>query len=149
MRTVRDEDGTRLVLLTRSSESSRVRDPETGAERYVENDRLAGLDGEPPLTTAALDVPRSVREAVTAVRDERGLGLLVALVDDGPLSVVELLDAAELCESDLHGLTAELRAAGLIEAVDEADAAGRRGYDATETATRAVGRLRADPEADG
>ncbi|WP_430504607.1 DUF7346 family protein [Haloparvum sp. PAK95] len=139
MRTVRDEDGNRLLLVKQSDESSRVRDPETGAERYVENDQLTQLDEEAPLSTAALGVPEAVRDVVSAAHDERSLGLLVELADDGPLSVVELLDAYELCESDLHGLLAEFRAAGLIA---EADVAGRRGYEATDTTKQAVELLR-------
>jgi len=141
MRTVRDEDGSRLLLVKQSDKSSRVRDPETGAERYVENDRLTELQEESPLSTAAQGIPESVRAVVKAAHDERHLGLLVELADDGPLSVVELLDAYELCESDLHGLLAEFRAAGLI---DEADVAGRRGYETTETTRRAVEILRTD-----
>ncbi|MFB6234102.1 MAG: hypothetical protein ABEH81_10135 [Halopenitus sp.] len=145
MRTVRDEDGTRLLLVKQSDESSRVRDPETGAERYVENERLTDLQEESPLSTAALGVPKSVRDVVSAAHDEQSLGLLVELVDDGPLPVVELLDAYELCESDLHGLLAEFRAAGLI---DEADVAGRRGYEATETTKQAVEILRTETAED-
>lgn len=145
MRTVRDEDGTRLLLVKQSEESSRVRDPETGAERYVENDRLTDHQEEPPLSTAAQGIPKSVRTVVKAAHDERHLGLLVELVDDGPLSVVELLDAYELCESDLHGLLGEFRAAGLVE---EAEVAGRRGYAATDETKRAVDLLRAAPAAE-
>ena len=145
MRTVRDEDGSRLLLVKQSDESSRVRDPETGAERYVENERLTELDEEAPLSTAALGVPEAVRDVVSAAHDEQSLGLLVELADDGPLSVVELLDAYELCESDLHGLLAEFRAAGLIE---ETDVAGRRGYEATEPTTRAVEFLRTETTED-
>lgn len=141
MRTVHDENGTRLLLIKQSDESSRVRDPETGAERHVQNDRLTEVHEESPLETAAQGVPEPIRNVVTAAHDERSLGLLVELVDDGPLSVVELLDAYELCESDLHGLLAEFRAAGLIE---EVDVAGRRGYEATETTARAVERLRSE-----
>ena len=72
--------------------------------------------------------------ALTRVPDERALGLLVELDARGPLSVRALLDY-DLCESDLHGLVAELRAAGLVE---EADVAGERGYDLTATAAEAL-----------
>jgi len=34
MRSVRDESGTHYLLLKRSGDSSRVRDPETGEEQY-------------------------------------------------------------------------------------------------------------------
>ena len=40
MRTVRDADGTRYVLLKQSGESSLVRDPKTGQQRHVPTDTL-------------------------------------------------------------------------------------------------------------
>jgi hypothetical protein len=139
MRTVRDDDGDRYLLVKRSSESSLVRDPETGAERYVSNDELSVDDGTAPLTTAAGAVPPAVRRVLTATPNDRALGLLVELVDRGPVAVRTLLDAYDLCESDLHGLLAEFRAAGLIA---EARVAGERGYEATETTREAVATLR-------
>jgi hypothetical protein len=139
MRTVRDESGDRYLLLKRSSESSRVRDPATGEERYVDNDALTVVDGESPLATAARGIPQEVRHVAAAVHDDRSLGLLAELVDRGPVGVRELLDAYDLCESDLHGLLAEFRAAGLI---DDVRVAGERGYDATETAAAALDALR-------
>ena len=139
MRTVRDESGDRYLLLKRSDESSRVRDPETGEERYLDNDALTVVDGESPLATAARGVPEDVRRVAVAVHDDRSLGLLAELADRGPIGIRELLDTYDLCESDLHGLLAEFRAAGLIE---EARVAGEHGYDATETATAALDALR-------
>ncbi len=139
MRTVRDADGTTYLLVKRSGESSRVRDPETGTERYVANADLEVLEGESPLETVAAGVPEPVRRVIGAVHDDRTLGLLVLIVDEGPLSVLELMDGVDMCESDLHGRLAEFRAARLIR---EIDAAGRRGYEATETAEEAVERLR-------
>jgi hypothetical protein len=141
MRTVRDETGTRYLLVKRSGESSLVRDPETGAERYLPNDELAAVDGVSPLDVAAAGVPGPVRRVVTAAHSERALGLLVELADRGPVGIRDLLDAYDLCESDLHGLLAEFRAAGLVE---ERDVAGERGYDATETTREAVAALRSD-----
>jgi predicted transcriptional regulator len=73
------------------------------------------------------------------VHNDRSLGLLAVVVDEGPISAIELLDAADVCESDLHGTVTELRAAGLL---DEADVAGRRGYEATEIAIAALDLLR-------
>ncbi|WP_066412523.1 DUF7346 family protein [Halorubrum aethiopicum] len=143
MRTVRDADGETYLLVKRSGESSRVRDPETGEERYVENATLEAVEGESPLETAATGVPEPVRRTVRAVNDDRTLGLLVELVDRGPLSVRELMDAYDMCESDLHGRLAEFRVAELIE---EVDAGGRRGYAATPVAEAAVRLLRGDPE---
>lgn len=139
MRTVRDDDGRTFLLVKRSGESSLVRNPETGSERYLPNDELT-VDAEAsPLATAAGAVPASVRRVLTATPDERSLGLLVELVDRGPLAVRTLLSAYDLCESDLHGLLAECRAAGLIE---ETRVGGERGYDATETTREAVSLLR-------
>jgi len=89
--------------------------------------------------TAARGVPPSVRAVVTAARDDRSLGLLLDVDADGPLPVRTLLDRYDLCESDLHGLLAEFRAAGLLA---EATVAGERGYETTETATDALARLR-------
>ncbi|WP_138796936.1 hypothetical protein [Halostella sp. PRR32] len=139
MRTVRDESGDRYLLLKQSGESSRVRDPATGEERYVDNDALSVVEGESPLATSARGVPEDVRRVIAAVHDDRSLGLLAEIADRGPVGIRELLDAYDLCESDLHGLLAEFRAAGLVE---EARVAGERGYDATETATAALDALR-------
>lgn len=139
MRTVRDGEGKRYVLIKSSGESSRVRDPATGNERYLPNDDLEPVDGTSPLVAAAAGVPEPVRRVVTAAHDERSLGLLVEIVDSGPLSVVDLLGNYELCESDLHGLLAEFQAAGLLA---ETEVAGERGYEATETARNAVAHLR-------
>ncbi len=144
MQTVRDATGETYLLVKRSAESSRVRDPATGAERYVDNDDLRVVDGESPLATAASGVPAPVRRAVGAVRDDRSLGLLAVVVDEGPIAAIDLLDAADMCESDLHGTLTEFRAAGLV---DEAAVAGRRGYEATPAAVDAV-RLLRDGSAD-
>ena len=138
MRTVRDESGTHYLLLKQSSDSSLVRDPATGEERHLPNDDLEVVDGESPLETAAAVVPEPVRRVLSAAHNDRSLGLLVELDARGPLSVHELLDAYDLCESDLHGLLGEFRAAGLIE---DAEVTGRRGYDATETTSEALALL--------
>ena len=139
MQTVRDGDGETDLLVKRSAESSRVRDPETGEERYVDNDQISVVDGESPLATAASGVPEPVRRTLGAVRDDRSLGLLAVVVDEGPIAAIDLLDAADMCESDLHGTITEFRAAGLI---DEAEVAGRRGYEATSVAVEAMEQLR-------
>lgn len=139
MRTVRDESGKRYLLLAESSDSSRVRDPDTGDEQYLPNEQLEPVEGEAPLATAASGVPEPVRRVLTAVHSEQSLGLLIDLVERGPLPVVDILNATDLCESDLHGTITELRAAGLV---DEAQIHGERGYEATETAAEAVAHLR-------
>ena len=145
MQTVRDADGDTYLLVKRSDESSRIRDPETGDERYVANAELELLDGESPLATAARGVSEPVRRVIRSVHDDQSLGLLVDLVDAGPLSVVEIM-AYDMCESDVHGRLAEFRVAGLIEAVD---VGGRRGYVATPAAEDAVRLLRSEaPAAD-
>jgi len=143
MQTVRDATGATYLLVKRSADSSRVRDPATGEERYVDNDELRVVDGESPLATAASGVPAPVRQALEAVRDDRSLGLLAVVVDEGPIAAIDLLDAADMCESDLHGTISEFRAAGLI---DEVDVAGRRGYEATSVAVEAMGLLRGGSE---
>lgn len=141
MRTVRDDTGRRYLLVKQSGDSSLVRDPETGDEAYVANDRLSAVEGASPLATAATAVPESVRRLLTAVPNDRALGLVVELTDGGPTPVVDLLATYDLCESDLHGLLSEFRAAGLVR---EAEVHGARGYDATDVARDAVERLRAD-----
>ncbi len=95
MQTVRDDDGETYLLVKRSAESSRVRDPETGEERYVDNDDLRVVDGESPLATAASGVPEPVRRTLGAVRDDRSLGLLAVVVDEGPIAAIDLLDASD------------------------------------------------------
>jgi hypothetical protein len=139
MRTVSDLDGNRYLLVKQSSDASLVRDPETGAERYLDNDRLETVDGDSPLATAAEGIDAAVRRLLTATHNDQSLGLIIELVDRGPCSVIELLDSYDLCESDLHGLLGEFRAAGLVT---EATSHGQRGYDGTELAATAVSRLR-------
>ncbi|WP_254543703.1 DUF7346 family protein [Halomarina pelagica] len=139
MQTVRADDGTIYLLLKRSSDASRVRDPATGEERYVANDRLERVEGESPLETAARAVPDPVRRLLTAVHDDRGLGLLLELDRRGPIAARDLMGAYDLCESDVLGLLTEFRAAGLVE---PADVAGEPGYDATPRAREALDPLR-------
>ncbi len=128
MRTVRDEHGDCYLLLKQSGESARVRDPETGEERHLPTDSLVVVDGESPLETASRVVPEAVRAVVSAAHDQRALGLLLEVEERGPVDVRVLLDAYDLCESDLHGLLAEFRAAGLVR---EVEVSGGRGYETT------------------
>ncbi|MFC7135118.1 MULTISPECIES: DUF7346 family protein [Salinibaculum] len=139
MRTVRDGDGNHYLLLKESSDASLVRDPATGEQRHLPNDDIERVEGESPLETAVGAVPASVRRVLTAVPNERALGLLLEIDRRGPVGVRLLLDAYDFCESDLHGLLAEFRAAGLVE---EATVDARRGYDTTELASKALERLR-------
>lgn len=137
MKTV-EHDGDRYLLVKQSGESSLVRDPETGEERYLPNEELA-VTGDSPLELAARNVPKASRRILTAVHSEQSLGLLVELDERGPLSVRDVLGSYDLCESDLHGLFAELRAAGLVT---EADVAGERGYRLTGLAREGLAELR-------
>lgn len=133
MRTVRDDAGRRYLLLKESTEACLVRDPDTGEERYVDNRRLTRT-GQSPLVTAAERVPDETRRELVSAPGERGLGLLAELDRRGPLAVRTLLADYDVCESDLHGLVGELRAAG---AVEETSVAGEGGYTLTDT-TRKV-----------
>lgn len=135
MRTVEDDTGRRYVLIKESGDASLVRDPTTGERRYVENDRLAPVEGASPLALAARAVPEPARRAVTAARDERALGVLVELSRRGPLAVRTVLADYDLCESDVHGVFGEFRAAGLVEAED---VGGERGYELTPRGQEAV-----------
>lgn len=72
-------------------------------------------------------------------RDDRALALLREIDANGPFTVRTLLSRYDLCESDLHGLCAELRAAGLLA---EAEVAGERGYRTTERTREELKRVR-------
>jgi len=133
VRTVRDDAGERHLLVKRSGDACLLRDPRTGAERYVEADALTA-EGRPPLVTAAEGVSERARDSLPVAGD-RAVGLLADLAARGPLGVRRMLDDYELCESDLHGALAELRAAGLLA---ETRVAGERGYEATDAARAAL-----------
>ncbi|MFD1564079.1 hypothetical protein ACFR99_11005 [Haloarchaeobius amylolyticus] len=139
MNTVEDDTGKRYLLLKHSDSASLVRDPETGNECYVQNDRLEPVDGQSPLETAARSVSEPLLTLLTTVHDEKTLGLLLELATRGPLGVRTLLDAYEFCESDLHGRLTVLSAAGLLE---ETDVAGERGYRLTEDCETALEAIR-------
>lgn len=117
MRTVRADDGSRYLLRKRSSDASLVVDPATGEERYLDNDRLEPRD-ESPLQAVGATVSDDSKEVI-GVSHETALGLLVVLDRRGPIAAVDLVEFTELCESDLNGLLAELRAAGLVESVSD------------------------------
>jgi hypothetical protein len=139
MRTVEDGEGDRYVLLKESASSSLVRDPGTGETQHLPTADLEAVDA-PPLETLAAALPDERRDHLDAVRDERTLGLLCWLHDRGPVPVRDLLADTTLCESDLHGMVGELRAAGLVR---EADVAGERGYALTDEGTARLATLRA------
>ncbi len=136
---VSDEEGNRYLLLKRSAESSLVRDPETGERFHLPNEDIEIEKEIPTAETVLQGIPEEVVTLVTAVHDERALALLVELGAEGPMSVRTLLSAYDFCESDLHGLLAELTAAGLIS---EVRVTGERGYELTETGREALDRVR-------
>jgi hypothetical protein len=138
MRTVEDGNGDRYILLKESGESSLVRDPATGERSHLPNDDLEPVAGESPLETATAPLPAETVGLLTAVPDRRALGLLLEIDERGPVGVRPLL-AYDLCESDLHGLLGEFRAAGLIT---ERTVDGERGYDTTDAGAEALSRLR-------
>lgn len=139
MKTVRADDGTRYLLLKRSGDASLVRDPATGNECYVRNDRLETVDGANPLETAAAGIDPTTRTILRTVHDDESLGLLVDLADRGPTRVRTLLDRYDSCESDLHGRLTQLTLADLLEetAVD-----GERAYQLTDDCRRALETIR-------
>lgn len=143
MKPVEDDTGKRYLLRKRSGSASLVRDPETGNECYIRNDRLEPVDDESALETAARSVDDPVLTLLTNVHDEETLGLLIELADRGPLGVRTVLDAYAFCESDLHGRLTVLSAAGLLE---ETDVAGERGYRLTETCETALETIRPNLE---
>lgn len=138
MQTVRTDDGDRYLLVHRTGESSRVRDPVTGEEHSLATERLETLPDESALDTAASAIPEPVRRLVSAVPDDRALGLLHEIDARGPIAIRDLL-SYDLCESDLHGLCGEFRAAELIE---PCEVAGERGYRATADGSTALAVLR-------
>ncbi len=140
MKTVRDDTGKHYLLLKHSTSASLVRDPNTGNECYIQNDRLESVD-ESPLETAARTIDSPVRTLLTAVHDERTLGLLVELSERGPLGIRTILDAYDLCESDLHGRLSVLVASDLLTEV-EIEVTGERGYQITEQCEQALDVLR-------
>lgn len=138
MRTVRDESGTTYLLLKETDESALVRDPETGDEEHLPSDDLEPVTDESPLLVTARALPEPQEPPLSTVADPQTLGLLVHLDENGPQPVTALLEIDTRCESDLHGATAELRAAGLIE---ETTVDGWRGYRTTDLATDSLGAL--------
>ena len=128
-----EHDGTRYLLVTESGDSSRVRDPATGEERYLPTDELRMLDAD-PLEAVADAIPDPVRRLVRAAHGDRALGLVLELRSK-PRSARELMNSYELCESDALGLLTELRAAGLVA---ETTVGGERGYELTHAGEQAI-----------
>ncbi|PSQ59462.1 hypothetical protein BRD18_03290 [Halobacteriales archaeon SW_7_71_33] len=145
------EPGDRRLLLKISGDACLVRDPATGERRYLPADRLERVDASP------LDLDGDGDSDVPAVLralagNGRAVGLLVELVSraeegdgdgvqrDAATPVRVLLDATTLCESDLHGVLAEVEAAGLVERVERS--VGGRAYRPTDRGREAVDSIR-------
>ncbi len=122
MRTVAFGDE-RYLLVERAGDACVLAHPGTGDRLVVPADAVAERPAVSPLATAAEAVD-AAPELRAAVPDRRALGLLAELDRRGPTPVRALLEY-DLCESDLHGVLAELSAAGLVA---EARVAGERGY---------------------
>jgi hypothetical protein len=137
-RTVEDDAGKRYLLLKESGDSSLVRDPETGERTHLPTDSLEATE-QSALETILSPVSPAVVDLLTAVHDERALAVVLELDAEGPLAVRTLLSSYDFCESDLHGLLAELQAAGLIT---EVSVAGERGYETTERGAEALAVVR-------
>lgn len=129
MRTVEDDAGTRYVLLKESHDSSLVRDLATGERRHVPTAELRTVEGRSPIAAAAETVGEDARAALPSL-PEAALGILVEVVARDGVAVRDLLEY-DVCESDLHGLVGELRAAGLVR---ETTVGGERGYEPTDAA---------------
>jgi hypothetical protein len=134
MRPVADADGRPCLLLQVTEDGSDVRDLETGERRQVPTASLTVLGADPLVATAADDgnaVPESLAPAASGL----ARSLLLELHLGGPRPVRTLLGETNLCESDLHGVVADLRAAGLVR---EVRVDGQRGYGLTDAADDAL-----------
>ncbi|MCL9815415.1 DUF7346 family protein [Natronocalculus amylovorans] len=145
MRTVRDADGTEYILRKSSSDAWLVYDPNAKTESYMPADELTIVSDTSPLTVAASTVSPPVRRILSATHNDQSLGLLIELVDRGPISVIDLLNSYDFCESDLHGLLSEFRAAGLVT---EEAVLDTRGYAATDIASDGISMLRSTARGD-
>jgi hypothetical protein len=128
MRTVADQAGRRYLLLKQSRDAWLVRDPETGEERHRPEATLRVVGDESPLETAARSVPERIRQDLP-LQSERRIGLIAEIRRREPVGVRTILADYDLCESDLHGLLGEFRAAGLVV---ETRVGGERGYETSD-----------------
>jgi hypothetical protein len=135
MRPVADEDGRPCLLLLTTDDGSDVRDLETGQRRAVPTDSLSVLEADPLVAVAAGDDDDPVPEPLASAPPGLARGILLELYLGGPRPVRTLLGETSLCESDLHGVVADLRAAGLVR---EFRVDGERGYGLTEAADEAL-----------
>lgn len=138
MKTGRGPDGRQLLVVGRTDGELRVRDPATGSEETVPAEQVDRLDRE-PLAVVRDAVTDGLDEGRPIGTDDRTVGLAVEFVDRGPTPVRRLTASYDACESDLNGMVAELRVAGLIEATS---LAGQPAYRATASAEQLAARLR-------
>ncbi len=111
MRPVKDSSGRRYVLCGTQGPESLVWNPRTNEMCYLKTEEIRPLQ------------PTELSENVTPP------DLLLAFVHRrGPLDVRTLSSQTTFCESDLHGLLAELRTAGLLRETTIAD---ERAYETT------------------
>ena len=138
-RIVRDTNGRKYVIEKQSSQSTRVRDPQTGERTHLPNDELEPVEGTSSLDVALAGLPKPVVSLVSGVPNRRALGLLADIDTRGPTSVRTLIEETTFCESDLHGTLTVLCATDLLR---EVKVAGERGYETTDTAHAALELLR-------
>lgn len=138
MKTVRDDRGNHYLLLKESDEASLVRDPHTGNECYVGNDRLEPVEGVSTMETMARRLSKQIRSLVACVHDDDTLGLVMYLAERGPVSATTLIESTTRCESDLNGQLSTLRAAGIVEATTVGSEPGYRLTDAGATGVEAL-----------
>lgn len=134
MRTVRDQSGVHYVLLEAGKSDCLVRAIRSGEATTRPCAELQPVAPETALAAVGIDTDDAEALAVS-IRLDRAVGLLIELDAAGPLAVRTLLDRFDVCESDLHGMVTELRAAGLLEPTT---VYGERGYRITETASDAL-----------
>lgn len=130
MRIVRDQTGTHYVVLSATESVCRLREIRSGAEVTRQCESLQPADPAAALAATGVDAD-GVDTVTSAARTSRAIGLLVELDAAGPLAVRTILDRFDVCESDLHGMVTELRAAGLLEPTT---VYGERGYRVTDAA---------------
>ncbi len=125
-------DGEQYYVLQRSNgEVCRLRDLSEGTTTARPCSDLT------PISPAEFVEARDADIDVSGPREqsERAVALAAELAVAGPTSARALLDRFDACESDIHGATTELRAAGLIEPTT---VHGERGYRATEQVSDAL-----------
>lgn len=128
MQPVEDADGRSCLLLKRSGDTVLLRDLHSGESRYEPASSITAVE-EPPLVSAAETVSNEIKMRLSGVESAHAIGLLALLERTGPRSVPDIMTRTTLCESDLHGLLADLQAG---EFVSPTDVNGHRGYQTTQ-----------------